>query len=146
MPDLYLVIEILGEPPFHKALNQSGYSGKDYLFFYNSQTHTHMRAYRRLEIYLAERVDMHKAANVWPLMPNMLTPDLVEPQCWTTAAPASEEKPKPVVADPNKVWTREELDAAKFFSLRKIASDLGIETEGRNKVELVEAILVQQAA
>jgi hypothetical protein len=85
----YLCIEILGEPPFHRALNQSGYSGRDYLFFFNAPTRSHLRAYRTLECYLAERVDMHKAANIWPLMPNLLRADQIEPQCWTSPARAS---------------------------------------------------------
>lgn len=94
MNNQYLCIEILGEPPFHKALNQSGYSGRDYMFFYNQATRSHLRAYRSLEVYLAERVDMHKAANIWPLMGNLLAAEEIEPQCWTTPAPP-DAAPKP---------------------------------------------------
>jgi len=82
MRNLFLCIEILGESPWHKALNQSGYSGRCYLFFYNRLTRSHIRAYRDLEDYRAERLDMHKAANVWPLIPNLLEAEKIEAQCW----------------------------------------------------------------
>ena len=91
MSERFLVIEITGEPGFQKTLCQSGWSGRDYPFFYNRHPDpkkcSHIRAYRSLDIYLAERVDMHKAANVWPLMPNFFTADEIEPQCWTTPLP-----------------------------------------------------------
>ncbi len=120
MSERFLVIEITGEPGFQKTLCQSGWSGRDYPFFYNRHPDpkkcSHIRAYRSLDIYLAERVDMHKAANVWPLMPNFFTADEIEPQCWTTPLPEGpaavrfrpsepKEKPKPgltVFAKPRK--------------------------------------------
>jgi hypothetical protein len=72
-------IEILGESPVHKFLVQSGWSGKDYVFFYNQHTGSHLRAYRSIDEYRAERVDMHKSANIWPLLGNLLPEDAVEP-------------------------------------------------------------------
>lgn len=76
-------IEILGESAFHPFLIQSGWSGRDYLFKYNRLTQSHMRAYRRVEDYRAERVDMHKSANIWPLLANWLPEELVEAQVFT---------------------------------------------------------------
>ncbi len=72
-------IEILGESSVHKFLVQSGWSGKDYVFFYNRHTGSHLRAYRDIEEYRAERVDMHKSANIWPLLGNLLPEDSVDP-------------------------------------------------------------------
>ncbi len=72
-------IEILGESPVHKFLVQSGWSGKDYRFFYNRHTGSHLRAYHDIDDYRAERVDMHKSANIWPLLGNLLPEEAVEP-------------------------------------------------------------------
>ena len=82
---MFLCIEILGESAFHKFLIQSGWSGKDYVFHYNRHTNSHMRAYRTVEEYYAERVDMHKSINVWPLLGNMLPADRIESQVFTDA-------------------------------------------------------------
>ena len=140
MTDLYLCIEILGEPTYHKALNQSGYSGRPYLFFYNKLTRTHLRAYRNVEDYRAERVDMHKAANFWPLIPNLLKAHEIEPQCWTTAAPS----PVPAAADGSS-GAVEALRAMPFSSLKKKAKDCGVAPDGLNKEALIEAILTAQS-
>ncbi|MEI6350060.1 MAG: hypothetical protein WCP06_03020 [Verrucomicrobiota bacterium] len=82
---MYLCIEILGESAFHKFLIQSGWSGKDYVFHYNRHTNSHMRAYRSLEDYYAERIDMHKSVNIWPLLGNMLPEERIEPQVFSDA-------------------------------------------------------------
>lgn len=74
-----LCIEILGESPVHKFIVQSGWSGRDYVFFYNAGTQSHIRAYRSLEDYLAERVDMHKSANIWPLLANLIPEEQLDP-------------------------------------------------------------------
>lgn len=68
----YFCIEILGESTFHPVLLQSGWSGKDYLFHFNPATQSHLRAYASIEEYRMERVDMHKAENIWPLLGNLL--------------------------------------------------------------------------
>lgn len=73
-------VEILGESAFHKVLVQSGWSGKDYVFQYNEATQSHVRAYPAFEDYLAERVDMHKASNVWPLLGNLVDAALLTPE------------------------------------------------------------------
>lgn len=77
---MYFCLEILGESAFHQYLVQAGWSGRSYVFRYNKPTQSHVRAYRRLEDYLAERVDIHKAANVWPLLGNLLPEERIEPQ------------------------------------------------------------------
>ena len=82
---MHFCIEILGESAFHKFLIQSGWSGRDYIFQYNRSTNSHMRAYRRIEDYYAERVDMHKAANIWPLLGNLLPAERIEPHIFTQA-------------------------------------------------------------
>ena len=82
---MFLCIEILGESPFHKFLAQSGWSGKDYLFHYNRFTNSHLRAYRNLDDYYAERVDLHKSANIWPLIANLLPEERLEPQVFSDA-------------------------------------------------------------
>ncbi len=76
---MYFCLEILGESSFHKYLVQAGWSGRSYVFRYNPPTQSHVRAYRQLGDYLAERVDVHKAANVWPLLGNLLPEDQLEP-------------------------------------------------------------------
>lgn len=86
-------IEILGESSVHKFIVQSGWSGRDYVFFYNPATMSHVRAYRRLEDYLAERVDMHKSANVWPLLANLIEEERLE--AITLIGEASETSRKP---------------------------------------------------
>ena len=75
---MFFCLEILGESAFHKYLVQSGWSGRAYVFRYNRPTRSHVRAYRCLEDYLAERVDVHKAANIWPLLGNLLPAEKVE--------------------------------------------------------------------
>ncbi len=70
-------LEILGESSFHKFLVQSGWSGRGFVFRYNPATKSHIRAYRSIDDYLAERVDIHKAANVWPPLANLLPADQV---------------------------------------------------------------------
>ena len=75
---MYLCIEILGESPFHKFLLQSGWSGRDYHFHFNRHTNSHLRAYRTIEAYHAERIDLHKSANVWPLLFNWLPEEKIE--------------------------------------------------------------------
>ncbi len=86
----FFCIEILGESSFHKCLVQSGWSGKDYAFFYNAPTGTHLRAYRDLKSYLAERVDLHRSANVWPLLGNLIEADRLEAHTFVDAeAPTS---------------------------------------------------------
>jgi len=94
---MYLCIEILGENPFHKNLIQSGWSGKDFVFQYNRHTNSHMRAYRTREDYLAERVDLHKAANIWPLLFNLLPQEQIEPHVFIGPAP---KLPEPVTTAP----------------------------------------------
>ena len=80
-------IEILGENAFHPFLLQSGWSGKDYPFFYNPATGSHMRAYREIEAYRAERVDLHKSANIWPILGNVLDASEVAPHLFVDAPP-----------------------------------------------------------
>ena len=77
---MFFCLEILGESAFHKYLVQSGWSGRAYVFRYNRPTHSHLRAYRSMEDYYAERVDVHKAANIWPLLGNLLPEDQIDPQ------------------------------------------------------------------
>jgi hypothetical protein len=83
---MYFCLEILGESSYHKYLVQSGWSGRPYIFRYNPPTQSHVRAYRRIGDYLAERVDVHKAANVWPLLGNLLPLELLEPHVFTEPA------------------------------------------------------------
>ena len=83
-------IEILGESPVHKFLVQSGWSGKDYVFFYNRHTGSHLRAYRDIADYRAERVDMHKSANIWPLLGNLLPLESVEPHLFVQHGEAAQ--------------------------------------------------------
>ena len=106
-------IEILGESAFHRFLVQSGWSGRDYIFKYNRHTNSHMRAYRRMEEYYAERVDMHKATNIWPLLGNLLPEEQVDPDVFVdggekpvpNAVPASNTTPDEG-ATPNKSRAR----------------------------------------
>ncbi len=88
-------IEILGENAFHPFLLQSGWSGKDYPFFYNAKTGSHMRAYRSIEAYRAERVDLHKSANVWPILGNLVEEDEVAAHVFVDEAPEPQSKPRP---------------------------------------------------
>ena len=76
---MYFCLEILGESPVHAYLMQSGWSGKAYVFRYNKATRSHVRAYREMSDYLAERADVHKAANVWPLLGNLLAEEDLDP-------------------------------------------------------------------
>jgi len=93
---MFFCLEILGESSFHKYLVQSGWSGRAYAFRYNQPTRSHMRAYRRLEDYLEERVDVHKAANVWPLLGNLLTAEQIEPHVFTTPEPVELKRKKSI--------------------------------------------------
>jgi len=77
---MFFCLEILGESAFHRYLVQSGWSGRAYVFRYNQPTRSHVRAYRCLEDYLAERVDVHKAANIWPLLGNLLPGEKIDPE------------------------------------------------------------------
>jgi hypothetical protein len=88
---MFFCLEILGESAFHKYLVQSGWSGRAYVFRYNRPTHSHVRAYRCLEDYLAERVDVHKAANIWPLLGNLLPAEKIEPQVFAEIPGGSRE-------------------------------------------------------
>lgn len=83
---MYFCLEILGESSFHKYLVQSGWSGRSYAFRYNQPTHSHVRAYHSIEEYRAERVDIHKAANVWPLLGNLLPEDQLEAHVFVESA------------------------------------------------------------
>lgn len=83
----YFCIEILGENSFHPVLLQSGWSGKDYLFHYNPATQSHVRAYGSIEEYRAERVDMHKAENIWPLLGNLLPREALCGKVFASGAP-----------------------------------------------------------
>jgi len=91
---MFFCLEILGESAFHKYLVQSGWSGRAYVFRYNRHTKSHVRAYREIADYLAERVDVHKAANIWPLLGNLLPEDQIEPHVFadslTQTVPATE--------------------------------------------------------
>jgi len=101
----FFCIEILGESSFHKFLVQSGWSGKDYVFHYNRHTHSHMRAYRRLEEYHAERVDLHKSANVWPLLGNLLTAEKIEPHVFVGVQEERLPLPSTPEPEPFSDWT-----------------------------------------
>ena len=84
-----------------------------------------MRAYRRIEDYYADRVDMHKSANIWPLLGNLLSTDRIEPHVFTdggkitpVAEPAAPEverkkrrppKPAPVPENGNPLDDRASL-------------------------------------
>ncbi|MEI8233469.1 MAG: hypothetical protein WCH57_02150 [Verrucomicrobiota bacterium] len=93
---MFFCLEILGESAFHKYLVQSGWSGRAYVFRYNRPTRSHLRAYRCLEDYLAERVDVHKAANIWPLLGNLLPAEKIEPHVFAeTPGRSSESAPEP---------------------------------------------------
>jgi len=94
----FLCIEILGECAFHKFLIQSGWSGKDYLFFYNAATGSHLRAYRCVEDYYAERVDLHRRSEIWSLVANLLPEDQIDPAAFIGPAhepPREEETTTP---------------------------------------------------
>lgn len=88
----YFCIEILGESVFHKFLVQSGWSGKDYAFHYNAPTNSHVRAYRDLASYRKERVDLHKSANTWPLLGNLLEESEIEAHAFVDGAPQATPK------------------------------------------------------
>ena len=68
----------------HAHLMQSGWSGRAYVFRYNKATRSHVRAYREMADYLTERVDLHKAANVWPLLGNLLPMEQLEDNVFST--------------------------------------------------------------
>jgi hypothetical protein len=91
---MFFCLEILGESAFHKYLVQSGWSGRAYVFRYNQPTHSHVRAYRRLGDYLAERVDVHKAANIWPLLGNLLPEDQLEPHVFADSLTPKDAAPE----------------------------------------------------
>lgn len=86
-------IEILGESSFHKFLVQSGWSGKEYAFHYNAATNSHMRAYRDIASYRAERVDLHKSANTWPLLGNLVEEREIEPHIFVDGPPQAVARP-----------------------------------------------------
>jgi len=89
----FFCIEILGESAFHKCLVQSGWSGKDYAFYFNRPTNSHIRAYRRIEDYRAERVDLHKSANIWPLLGNLLPAQEIEPHLFVDGGASGPQPP-----------------------------------------------------
>ena len=91
---MFFCLEILGESAFHKHLVQSGWSGRAYAFRYNNYTRSHVRAYRCMEDYLSERVDVHKAANVWPLLGNLLPEEMLEPQVFAESLTRKEPAPE----------------------------------------------------
>ena len=93
---MFFCLEILGESAFHKYLVQSGWSGRSYVFRYNRPTRSHVRAYRCIEDYLTERVDVHKAANIWPLLGNLLPEDQVEPHVFADSLTKTEAAQEPV--------------------------------------------------
>ncbi|MCX6967869.1 MAG: hypothetical protein NTZ46_08860 [Verrucomicrobia bacterium] len=86
----------MGESAFHKYLVQSGWSGRSYVFRYNRPTRSHLRAYGCIEEYLAERVDVHKSANIWPLLGNLLPEDQLEPHVFADSLSNNEKAPAPV--------------------------------------------------
>jgi len=90
---MFFCLEILGESAFHKYLVQSGWSGRAYAFRYNRPTRSHVRAYRRIEDYQAERVDIHKSANIWPLLGNLLPEEQIEPHVFAEVAAKKEPAP-----------------------------------------------------
>ena len=92
---MFFCLEILGESAFHKYLVQSGWSGRAYVFRYNRPTHSHVRAYRCIEEYQAERVDVHKSANIWPLLGNLLPEDQIEPHVFADSLKKKEAAPEP---------------------------------------------------
>ncbi len=110
---LYMVfcIEILGEDSFHKFLVQSGWSGRDYIFYYNKPTSSHLRAYRSLADYLAERLDIHKASNIWPLLANLIAEGLIESHVFVQN-PCGENQ-QPLVAETESEVKRGDGDAVK---------------------------------
>ena len=93
---MFFCLEILGESAFHKYLVQSGWSGRSYVFRYNRPTRSHLRAYRFIGDYLAERVDVHKSANIWPLLGNLLPEDQVEPHVFADSLTKTEAAQEPV--------------------------------------------------
>jgi len=95
---MFFCLEILGESAFHKYLVQSGWSGRAYVFRYNQPTHSHLRAYRSIEDYYAERVDIHKAANIWPLLGNLLPEDQIEPHVFADSLNKTEPASEPGTA------------------------------------------------
>lgn len=105
---MFFCLEILGESAFHKYLVQSGWSGRAYAFRYNQPTHSHIRAYRCLEDYLAERVDVHKAANVWPLLGNLLPEDQLEPHVFAESLNPQEAAPERAGVKRRKAQTLKE--------------------------------------
>jgi len=89
----YFCIEIVGESVFHPVLLQSGWSGKDYIFHFNPATQSHLRAYASIEEYRLERVDMHKAENIWPLLGNLLPREKIDEKAFVGEPPRAEAKP-----------------------------------------------------
>ncbi len=157
MSDSIFVVEILGEGAFHKFLLQSGWSGKDYLFHYNTPTNSHMRAYRSIEEYRAERSDLHKSATVWPMMGNLLPADQIEAHVFVSPPPAAsvpvvevpvetesemEEASDDGDDDPEQDDDSDDLTGKKFKSLQAIARKEGVpDVEAlRTSRELIDAI------
>ena len=122
-------IEILGESAFHKFLIQSGWSGRDYLFQYNRPTNSHMRAYRRIEDYQAERIDMHKATNIWPLPANLLPEAMIEPHVFIQGAQA--ESSGPPEARPKRRKPKAEK-LAESGDLTEAGPQVALETGDKN--------------
>ena len=91
---MYFCLEILGESSLLPYLMQAGWSGRSYVFRYNKATRSHVRAYREMADYLAERVDLHKAANVWPLLGNLLTEEQLDSVAFVEGAEKMEIKKK----------------------------------------------------
>ena len=96
---MFFCLEILGESACHKYLIQSGWSGRAYAFRYNRPTHSHLRAYRSMDDYYAERVDVHKSANVWPLLANLLPEDQIEPHVFADSLLKKAEPLQPIHED-----------------------------------------------
>ncbi len=108
---MYFCLEILGESSFHKYLVQSGWSGRSYAFRYNQPTHSHVRAYRTIDDYRAERVDIHKAANVWPLLGNLLPEEQLEAHVFADSA--SPQPARPMEQEPAPAPKRRGRNATK---------------------------------
>lgn len=122
----FFCIEILGESSFHKFLVQSGWSGKDYVFHYNRHTQSHMRAYRRIEEYYAERVDLHKSANVWPLLGNVLPGEKVEAHVFVDAGEKlSRSQDVPIAAAPPETSSRRKPRLARAGARAGTGPDTG---------------------
>jgi hypothetical protein len=99
MSEKIICVEITGEGIYHNCLNWDGFSGKPYRFFRNYGTGSYVRAYRKLEDYLAERDDMHITHGVWALKFNLIDPGLISKECYTTPEPATKAEPEPLIEE-----------------------------------------------